>query len=83
MSRQYSIQLPRDEPIIEDANAPQQSSTSMDYGVVVLFVITRYYEQKPLFKSVAPSELVSMHAKIVETLMRWGNGKPYFVDGRK
>lgn len=52
----------------------------MDCGVVVLFVITRYFEQKPVFKSVAPAELVAMRARIVETLLGWGDGKPYFAD---
>lgn len=65
--RHYSIALPWELPIIEDSNAPQQSINSVDCGVVVLWVITRYYEQMPVFKNVSKSELVAMRAKIVQT----------------
>lgn len=51
-ARQYQIPLPWDEPIIVDENAPQQAPTSVDCGVAVLCVISRYYEQETVVKLV-------------------------------
>lgn len=56
-ARQYGIPLPWDEPIIEDENAPQHNCTSVDCGVAVLYVILKYYEQQPVIKADAESEL--------------------------
>lgn len=79
VAREYNIPRPWDGHFVVDENAPQQKSASVDCGVAVLYVISKYFEQQPVVKKVAEDELDAMRTNIVETLLNWAKGQSYYV----
>lgn len=64
-----AIDLPNNEPIVVVNDAPQHEPCSVDYVVVVLYVIHKHISHEPVVKSVAENKLKRMRANIVNSLL--------------
>lgn len=76
----YELILPVHEPLVPIEDTPQQSKTSSDCGVAVMYIIKQHFQQLPISRKEGESMMSKMRTHIVTKVLEWAGSRDFYSD---